>query len=142
MAIVKASLREVDSRRAGGCQKPNCKFNGIVHRHHTKHPAMWFGIWSSRRRHEEKFQEMIEQYYKFAPADCVILCPEHHAEIHRIYDRIISKDRRLLNKPLAKYSWPQAEALMGKLHRKCMTWIAKETPGIDPRDLDKQRALK
>jgi hypothetical protein len=139
MAKPPISLRDIDSRRAGGCQKPNCESSGTLHRHHKRHEALWLGIWSGRRRTETKWKEFVNRYYSFVPEDCVILCANHHAEIHNIYDKIISHDRRQTGRRLSKYTWPQAEKLMDKLERACIEWLAQQTPGIDYHTFKRER---
>lgn len=131
MSQLPFSLREADARRVGGCLKPACKAWGTVHRHHRRHEAMWLGIWSGRRRHEAAFQSMVKRYHEFRIEDCEILCPNHHAEIHKIYDGIISADRKKTGRPLSKYSWVQANLLMDKLEAACLRWLKTQSPGID-----------
>jgi hypothetical protein len=131
MVKLPTSLKYVDSRKAGGCQKPGCEVSGTLHRHHRRHEAMWLGIWATRRRGEERWKAFTERYYQFLPEDCEFLCPNHHAEIHRLYDAIIVGDRKLVGRPLSKYTWTQAERLMEKLESACLEWIETETPGID-----------
>jgi len=140
MALLPLSLRNIDSRRVGGCQKLECVASGILHRHHTRHEAMWFGIWSGRRRGEKKWDTFRERYHKFLPQDCVILCPNHHAEIHAIYDQIIQEDKNETGRNLASYSWRQAEVLMSKLSEECYLWLKTETPGISTTLYAKQKA--
>lgn len=116
------------------CAKPGCTVasHNRLQRHHKAHQKMWFGVWGKRRRGEEKWRLFIERYYKFLPIDIVLLCDRHHAEIHSIYDKIIANDRAAqTGLPLHKYSWTQAERLMGKLIKACDDWLKKETPGID-----------
>ena len=91
---------------------------------------MWLGIWASRRKGEPKWEKFKTRYFEFHPADCVLLCPNHHAEIHKLYDEIIQADRKFTQRPLSKYTWKQAEILMNKLSNKCDEWLEIETPGI------------
>lgn len=63
----------------------------------------------------------------------MILCPRHHAEIHSIYDELITADKWLVGRPLSYYSWRQAERLMSQLEAACDKWLKEETPGIDPK---------
>lgn len=92
---------------------------------------MWLGIWSGRRRTEPKWKLFVQRYHEFHPEDCVILCPDHHAEIHAIYDKILLADRDFTGRPFSKYSWVQAETLMDKFEEACFVWMAKPTKGID-----------
>lgn len=92
---------------------------------------MFFGVWARRRAGEEKFQAFIERYNQFLPEDVVLICGEHHAEIHCIYDKIINDDRTLTRTPFAKYSWAQAERLMEKLTKACNEWLKRQTAGIN-----------
>ncbi len=116
------------------CAKPSCSVasHARLQRHHKAHAKMWFGIWAKRRRGEEKFARFIERYNQFLPVDVVLICDRHHAEIHSIYDKIIANDcTAQTGIPLSKYSWVQAERLMGKLIEACDKWLQKETPGMD-----------
>jgi len=130
MARLPICLSSIDSRRAGGCQKPGCAASDTLHRHHKRHEAMWLGIWSGRRRTEAKWKAFVNRYYSFLPEDCVILCANHHAEIHVIYDGILLRDRERAGKPFSKYTWPQAETLMLKFEAACDSWMRKATPGV------------
>lgn len=66
----------------------------------------------------------------------------HHAEIHAIYDSIILQDISALGKPLYKYSWREAEALMDKLEAACRKWELDDTPGINSRQYGSYRARR
>lgn len=142
MVKIPANLHLVDSRRAGGCQKPSCETSGTLHRHHKRHQAMWLGIWAGRRKSEQKWLQFIDSYYQFRPSDCVILCPNHHAEIHKIYDSMIMADKLRTRRPLSKYSWQQAEALMDKLEAACDEWLKHVTPGINSEQYGRKRRYK
>jgi len=94
------------------------------------------GVWELRRRGEEKFKEFCKRYNEFHPDDWCMICLNHHAEIHLIYDRIIRQDQLRVGRALSKYSWTQAEKLMDKLEAVCVDWLKKDTPGVTPERLD------
>ncbi len=135
-------LSEVSSA-SGECAKFRCKTGAhTLHRHHRKHEAMWIGVWVARRAGEEKFYEFTQRYHAFDKRDWTVVCANHHAEIHLIYDEIIKKDKLKTGRPLSKYSWTQAEKLMDKLEATCLLWLKKDTPGLSPEELNKLRARR
>ena len=118
---------------ARGCQKPGCSGTPL-NRHHRRHEALWFGVWAWRHKQEgalrKKWKDFIDRYHEFREEDTELVCEDHHAEIHSIYDKIIAEDKARLGRALQHYTWPQAEALMRKLERACDKWLKKRTPGI------------
>lgn len=136
---VKADLKESGLR----CSKPECETGNVrIQRHHCRHQAMWLGIWASRRAGEKKWRDFVDRYWDFKEKDCVTLCADHHAEIHQIYDRIIYRDLLVTLRPLAHYTWKQAEMLMDKLENACEEWLDKPSPGIRSEDFSKNRKTK
>jgi hypothetical protein len=103
---------------------------------------MWIGVWRSRRRGEKKFEDFCKRYRAFMAEDIGHICDMHHAEIHEVYDRIISEDKKRTGLPLSKYSWTQANRLMDKLERAYYKWLKEQTPGIFPRQLDARRRVR
>jgi hypothetical protein len=93
---------------------------------------MFIGVWASRRRGEEKWQQFLDRYHNFLSEDVVELCAHHHAAIHQIYDRIIQADVAKVERPLSQYTWRQAERLMDRLKGVCLEWLCSESSGIDP----------
>lgn len=129
-------LSGVDST-TGECAKLDCNSGSrTLHRHHRKHQAMWIGVWRVRRAGEEKFLKFCYNYHAFLRKDWDRICDRHHAEIHLIYDMIIQQDVARVGRPLAHYSWAQAEKLMAKLEATCVEWLKKDTPGLDPEKLN------
>jgi hypothetical protein len=126
------------------CAKPSCEVvsHTRLQRHHKRHPKMWFGIWAKRRRGETRFKEFIERYNMFLPEDVTLICDEHHAEIHSIYDEIITKDRAQTQTSLTSYTWVQATRLMNKLEAACNEWLKKQTAGIDSGAFGETRNLR
>lgn len=126
---VGVSLRGVPSKR--GCAKPQCKWLGHpLHRHHRGHQKLWFGPWAHRSR-EPQWKAFVARYYEFRQEDVCLICDNHHAEIHSIYDRIIAEDMAATGLPLYLYSWKQGKILMSKLEAACAQWLHQVTPGID-----------
>lgn len=125
------------------CAKPGCQEASHAHlqRHHKGHQAMWLGIWASRRRGETKFADFVIRYHLFLPADVVLICDSHHAEIHSIYDKIINEDRARTGASFSRYSWRQAEMLMAKLIVACDDWLEKESPGLDSNRFSETRSV-
>lgn len=123
------------------CAKPGCKVasHTLLQRHHKRHPAMWFGIWAKRKRGELRWKEFKERYHKFLPEDVVLICDAHHAEIHSIYDKIITKDRAQVQCKLSEYTWVQATQLMNKLEEACLEWLETVTPGISSAEYGERR---
>lgn len=136
------SLRFVDSRRAGGCQKPGCNFSGTLHRHHIRHEATWLGIWSGRRKSERRWVEFVARYWEFRHEDYIVICPDHHAEIHKIYDQLIIAHKRSLKISLARYTWDQADDLMNRFEEACRNWLAVKSPGMDNATFARQRKTR
>ena len=91
---------------------------------------MWLGVWANRRRFDPVFHAFRARYFEFHPADVRKLCPDHHSEIHAIYDNIIRAFKEKKKKRLEKYSWQEAHQLMDKLEAAFKIWIKKTTPGI------------
>lgn len=83
-------------------------------------------------RKTKKYKQFCDRYYSFRREDTVVLCPWHHCEIHEIYSRIIAKDTSTRKKPLSRYSWKQAFALMDRLKDTCLEWEEETTPGRNP----------
>lgn len=115
------------------CVKPHCRTGSTSHnRHHKQHQYMFVSCFVQTRKGQALYEAFVDRYYTFLNEDTVDLCIPHHAEIHLLYDAIIRKDLKKVNKPLRTYSWKQAEALMEKLATACENWLKKETPGADP----------
>jgi hypothetical protein len=100
---------------------------------------MWIGIWIGKRRGEPEYEALLRRYWEFRPGDIVLVCEWHHAEIHKIYDRVISEFRHKIGKPLRLASWEEAEELMQLLEQVCEAWIEQESPGYDPARLRADR---
>src|SRR5215204_1003733 len=115
-----------------GCSKPNCRLRAPLNRHHRRHEAIWLSAWAHRRG-EPKYREMVARYWEFRSEDIVVICLNHHAEIHMTYDTIIAEDMAKTGLPLYLYSWRQAKILMDKLDTACALWLLAETPGVDSR---------
>jgi hypothetical protein len=141
MSRLHVSLSDVPSEVR--CVKPGCTVasHTRLQRHHKRHQAMWLSIWAGRRRSENRWRSFVERYHQFLTEDVVLICDSHHAEIHSIYDRLISQDRAKTKIPFAKYSWRQADHLMDKLEKACVDWLARETPGIDSEVFGDTRAV-
>lgn len=142
MTRLSISLAEVPSEVR--CAKPSCPVasHSRLQRHHKGHQRMWFGIWASRRKGEKRWQAFVARYNRFDPRDVVLICENHHAEIHSIYDKIIANDRAAqTNIPLSQYNWTQAIRLMAKLTAACGKWLQKETPGIDSASFGETRKV-
>lgn len=125
----------------GGCAKPNCGNRAAIHRHHRAHEALWFGPWAHRRG-EPKWEAFCRRYADFREEDIVHICAPHHAEIHSIYDRIITEDIATTGLNLYLYSWRQASILMDKLRVTCAQWLVTDTPGIDSGIYEQTRMLR
>lgn len=125
------------------CAKLGCDVasHARLQRHHKAHPAMWLYIWATRRRGESRFNDFVVRYHLFLPKDVVLICDSHHAEIHSIYDKIITEDREYTRTSFAKYSWAQAERLMAKLTETCNKWLLEETSGIDSQTFSETRKI-
>ena len=141
MARLRVPLTDVPSEVR--CAKPGCSVasHTRLQRHHKRHPAMWLGIWASRRRGEKRWEEFIARYYKFLPEDVVLICDSHHAEIHSLYDKLITKDRAHTQIAFSKYSWVQAVCLMNKLEQLCNEWLKRESPGISSSSYSETRKV-
>jgi hypothetical protein len=113
-----------------------------MNRHHKRHQAMWLGIWSGRRKGEDRWERFVARYKAFLPEDWVRVCIRHHAEIHVIYDGIIEADKTKVGRPLSDYTWTQAEALMDKLEAACLRWLKMQSPGVDAADFERRRLLR
>jgi hypothetical protein len=100
---------------------------------------MWLGVWAGRRRGEEKWTRFVYEYYQFLEERITRICPRHHAEIHRVYDEIIASEIAKIGRPLADFSWKQAEKLMDKLEEACHEWLKKETKGLSPAYYEKHK---
>ena len=100
---------------------------------------MWFGVWAKRRAGDPDWKAFMNRYYLFLEEDIVILCADHHAEIHKIYDKIIQQHKKRLKKPLYRYTWREANDLMAKLEQACSEWLAIETPGYSHEQLTIER---
>lgn len=125
---------------SGACAKLNCCTDSrTLHRHHRRHQAVWIGVWFSRRKGEEKFEEFKQRYYAFLPEDWTRLCENHHAEIHLVYDLVIRQDRKKIGRTLSRYSWTQAEKLMDRFEAVCVEWLKKDTPGVSSKRLEELR---
>jgi hypothetical protein len=123
-----------------GCTKPNCGLRAPLNRHHRAHQALWIGVWAWRHG-EKRFRSFIQRYHEFRSEDTVLICQDHHAEIHMIYDSIIASDVVGRGKPLSQYSWKQARILMEKLEIACSEWLLLETGGIDSRVYEKLKKM-
>jgi hypothetical protein len=100
---------------------------------------MWIGIWIGRRRGEPEYEALLKRYWEFRVGDIVLICEWHHAEIHKLYDRIIAEFRQKLGKPLRMASWEEAEELMQRMEAACEAWLQQESPGYNPEQLRADR---
>lgn len=110
------------------CEKPGCK-GPRHHRHHKGHEFLFVIRWQDIEQ-TKKQKEWIKRYWEFRKEDTVGLCPEHHAEIHLHYDRVIIAHNRRLKKPCDKYSYDEAEDLRKELVKACDSWLKKKTKGV------------
>ena len=81
------------------------------------------------RRGQMRYEDFRRRYYEYHPDDCVTICEEHHAEIHKLYLPIIDRECKKLAKPMCRWSWGEADRLMEKLERACDRWLQTVTPG-------------
>ncbi len=81
------------------------------------------------RARQERYDRFVARYHEFHPDDVVLICDSHHEEIHQLYLPIIDTHRKRVRKPMATWTWRQAEILMDALRRECTDWLSKETPG-------------
>lgn len=111
------------------CEKHKCK-GPRHHRHHRGHEFLFAVRWEGSK--DPKKIEWCQRYWKFRDEDIVFLCPEHHAEVHLAYDRIIISHNRGLHKPCDQYTVAEAESLRKELQKYCDKWLKKETKGVPP----------
>lgn len=100
-------------------------------------------MWVSRFSGLDWFEDMVERYHEYNPDDIVYICAAHHAEVHKLYDKIIRRDmvqRRIAS--LYSYSRSMGEQLMDEMHKACMEWLQKETPGLDPETFSRDRRTR
>lgn len=99
---------------------------------------MFFGVWAWRDG-EPRWESFKERYNQFHPNDIVVLGQNHHAEVHVLYDVIISNHMVVSGRSLANYSWAQAEHLMDCLEAAFKAWVVVETPGFQANRLSAMR---
>lgn len=126
---MKLTLRGISTnRRDGQCRKPNCQ-NTVTSRHHRGCERMWLRHFAHRRR-TKRYRDFRARYHEFHRDDCVELCAAHHTEIHQLYLTLIRNAIvRGDYKPLRRWTWEEAEDLMGRLRKRCDKWLKVETPG-------------
>lgn len=114
------------------CSKPNCT-DTRVQRHHVRHEKLFLTEWSGTEKQHTKFYKALKKHYNaFRPRDLVLVCSNHHAEIHWEYREIINEHSVFNRLPLPYFSVRQAVALMRELKFWCYDWLEHETPGMDP----------
>lgn len=127
MAVITIKTEQV------GCRKPGCKRRLLIpHRHHRKCESVFRGAFSHTKSKSKKYKAFVKRYYQFHPDDVVILCPWHHCEIHKKYDKVIKKHIHKRMKRLRDFSWGEAQDLMFELEELCKEWEKEKTPGLNP----------
>jgi hypothetical protein len=99
---------------------------------------MFFGVWSWREG-QPRWESFKKRYEEFHPDDIVVLGQNHHAEVHVLYDVIISNHMVAAGRSLTNYSWAQAEHLMDCLEAAFNAWVVEETPGFQAKRLSAMR---
>lgn len=80
---------------------------------------------------QDRYTAFVRRYYEFREEDVVHICSKHHREIHELYDPIIVKHCKRFRKPIADFTWPEAEVLMATLVSRCNQWLKRQTKGSD-----------
>jgi hypothetical protein len=125
-----------------GCIKPGCGREPTV-RHHKRSERQWIRSWAATRRLQARYRAFVRQYMRFDPADTVLLCHDHHEEIHEHYyiqTGLYLQRHPSLRKPLHRWTWTEAEALMSRLSAFCDEWLQTPSPGSTNRRFTTQQS--
>lgn len=104
------------------CQK--CQATERLQRHHMGCQFMFVRHFE-KRKGQERYDEFVRRYHAFDVRDICTLCDDCHKAIHILYMPIIGRHCFRLRKPMARWTWRQAEILMRDLTEYCERWLAK-----------------
>lgn len=114
-----------------GCAKPSCDAPlRTLHRHHKGNERSFWNYYLRRFINTPAWHALVERYLEFHESDIVRVCPDHHEEIHCIYDEEINL--WILNHKLqdpCTMSLTEAQALMAHLRTVCDQWLTRKTRG-------------
>jgi len=122
----------LDLRAIPRCAKSGCKHRELMHRHHTSHQWMFVIAFAQSHAKRKKYRQFVRRYSSFNKEDIELLCPGHHGQIHEVYDHIILRSVSRTLKPLAEYTWSQANILMSALRTTYYKWKEIETEESNP----------
>jgi hypothetical protein len=91
---------------------------------------MWLVQFKTRSA-SQIYQDFKNRYYAFQADDLVLLCRKCHKRIHRLYLPII---RQLIEeagyKKLNRWTWAEANIMIGILRKACMAWVEFDSTRI------------
>lgn len=124
------------------CAKPGCTNTNLV-RHHKRNEHRWIKHFQHRSLKpsassltRQRFEEFKQRYESFDSRDTVLICQDHHEEIHELYEQELRRACAAKEwKPLRKWTWREAVAFMNKCETLCKWWLKQETPGSQNRVL-------
>ena len=120
-----------------GCQKPGCLATR-VYRHHRggEHTFVRHFAWMRFiSQHKDRYKELCTTYHEFRAKDIVMICGDHHEEVHNFMESF-DLDWMVENdciKAFHNFTWRQAKALMAARRQYTDQWLKRPTPGIKER---------
>ena len=105
-----------------GCTSHNSVYP-LVQRHHRGCEKLFVRHFAHKEG-TERYDSFKLRYEAFDPRDVVPLCGGHHRVVHEIvYAPVLRRYFRKVGKPVRKWSWRQAIALVNALRKACDEWL-------------------
>lgn len=118
---MKINLSQVETR----CVVQRCSVDWPLDRHHVRSQKLFVHHFRHKRK-SRKYKDFVKRYYEFSKEDIVLVCRDHHGEVHRLYARVIAKHCWKLRLRLRDFTWKQAEILMKDFELEFNEWVARK----------------